>query len=247
MAIQASEIMERVQRIAQDSTSVRWPLVELRSWINDAMREIVLQKPTASAATVIATLIAGTYQTVPSGNIAILRIIRNLKSSANPRVGARAVRMVHRNILDSQHPDWHDDTIYPAAAIVKHAIFDPADPLAFHVFPANTGTGYLEITVSKTPTLVPLPADEEDYEDIAAYAVNLDLPDVYFNCILDYVLYRAYSKDAQYTGNNQRAASHYQMFANSLGMKVNIEAIANPNMSTRVEETPMTAAPLTAS
>lgn len=234
MTILASEIFDRVRRVAQDETSVRWPLVELRIWINDALREIVLQKPTASARTVVLPLVAGTYQSVPSQYISLLRVTRNLKTGANsPRIGGRAIRVVPRDILDAQHPSWHDSSVVPLSVEVKHVIFDPADPMAFYVYPGNTGSGFVEATVSANPTPVPLPALESDYEVLSAYAVPLDIQDVYANALLDYVLYRAYSKDAQYAGNAQRAAGHYQQFANSLGMKVKVDAVANPNVTTQ--------------
>lgn len=233
MAILASEIMDRAKRIIQDETSVRWPLAELRMWVNDALREIVLQKPTAHSKTIIITLQAGTYQTVPANVIALLRVVRNLKTTSETvRQGLRAIRMVSREVLDSQHPDWHDGTIIVASKIVKHVVFDQTDPKSFYVFPGNDGTGIVEAVVATSPTPVALPADPEN---IALYNIALDIDDIYGGAVLDYVLYRAYSKDAQFAGNAQRAAAHYQTFANTLGLKVQVEAVANPNVTPQNE------------
>jgi hypothetical protein len=59
---------------------------------------------------------------------------------------------------------------------------------------------------------------------------SIALNDIYANVILDYVLYRAYSKDSDYAGNAQRAANHYTAFNNSLGNRVQVEQIATPNV-----------------
>ncbi len=233
MTILASEIMDRARRIVQDETSVRWPLGELRLWINDALREIVLQKPTAHSKTVVLSMEAGTYQSLPVAYLSLLRVTRNLKTGdAQQRQGLRAIRMVPREVLDTQHPDWHDPTVTLPSKIVKHVVFDQADPKSFYVFPGNDGTGFIEAVVSATPAQI---ATQVDPENIALYAIALDIDDIYANVILDYVLYRAYMKDSQYAGNAQRAAAHYQQFANALGLKVQVEAVANPNVTPQNE------------
>ncbi len=60
---------------------------------------------------------------------------------------------------------------------------------------------------------------------------TIQIDDVYANALLDYVLYRAYSKDADYAGNAQLAVSHYQAFSNSLGVKKQNEIEQNPNLT----------------
>ncbi|MDO8312640.1 MAG: hypothetical protein Q7T25_11940, partial [Sideroxyarcus sp.] len=51
----------------------------------------------------------------------------------------------------------------------------------------------------------------------------------YGNGILDYVLYRAYSKDADYAANAQRAVGYYQVFAAALGIKDAADIKSSPN------------------
>lgn len=234
MAFQAAAIFYRVGRIIQDETNVRWPLTELVDWANDGLREIVLQKPNAKSSTVVIELEEGTYQQLPGSYMTLLRVVRNLKSaSTSPREGGRVVRVVSRDILDSQRSYWHDTSITPSTKEVKHVTFDIADPKAFYVFPPNNGTGYVEAIVSVIPN--PIPLASPDPEDITGYAVEVDIGDVYQNALMDYILYRAYSKDAQFAGNSARAAAHYQAFANSLQIKVSVEAIANPNITNRAE------------
>jgi len=216
MAVQASEILERAQTLIQDNTGVRWPLPELAGWLNDAMREVALQKPSASSSSAVLDLVAGTRQTIPVGALMLLRIVRNLESASTDgnRIGKRAIRLINRDVLDTQHPDWHDESVVPPEIQVKHFIFDETDPTSFYVYPASDGTGKVEALISQSPT--PVAATGLSLTD---YAMDLPLPDIYGNAVLDYVLYRAYSKDASFAENMDRAGFHFSAFANSLGIK----------------------------
>ena len=227
MAVTAAEIFTRVQDVIQDTTSVRWPLVELLRWLNDARDQVVLHKPSAGAATVVLDMVLGTYQTVPSTYIGLLRVVRNITAvDGDVRTGGRAIRMVQRDILDSQIPDWHSTAAVPFNDVVKHAIYDPADPLAYYVYPGNTGSGKIEAIAYKTPTPIAVPGSPTL---IASYSATIGIPDIYAGTLVDFILYRAYSKDTQFAGNAQRAQAHYQMFANSLGIKIKNEITSNPN------------------
>ena len=44
------------------------------------------------------------------------------------------------------------------------------------------------------------------------------------------MLFRAYSKDAEYAGNAERSINHYQMFVPTLTAKTTNEVSQNPNM-----------------
>jgi len=56
----------------------------------------------------------------------------------------------------------------------------------------------------------------------------MGLDDIYSNAVLDYCLYRSYSKDAEYAANAQRAAAHYQQFAQSIGIRATTDTAINP-------------------
>lgn len=62
-------------------------------------------------------------------------------------------------------------------------------------------------------------------------ATPIKLDDIYANAILDYVLYRAYSKDAEYAANASRAALHYQAFTAALGAKTQVDAGNDPHLA----------------
>jgi hypothetical protein len=224
MAVSVQSVIDRVQTTLQDTTGVRWPVVgELVLWINDAQREIALLKPDASAKNTTITLVEGTKQDIPSDGNRLLRAVRNM-SAASGGTGKRSVRLVQREVLDAQTPDWHDPLVSGDAAhtnVVKHYIYDEQNPRNFYVYPGVSGSAYLEIIYSANPSTV-------------GQGDNLDIPDIYANAVMNYVLYMAYMKDAEYAGNNQRAASHFQIFTTSVTGKGQVDALTTPNMSNAV-------------
>jgi hypothetical protein len=62
---------------------------------------------------------------------------------------------------------------------------------------------------------------------------NLSIPDIFANAIMNYVLYMAYMKDAEYAGNQQRASSHYGLFTASVTGKAQIDLVTTPNPEMR--------------
>ena len=223
MTVSVQSVIDRVQATLQDTTGIRWPVNdELVLWVNDAQREIALLKPDASATNETITLTSGTKQSIPSGGNRLLRVVRNM-SAASAGTGKRSIRLVSREILDSQTPDWHDPSVTGDAAhtsVVKHYMYDEQDPRNFYVYPGVSGNAYIEIVYSVNPATV-------------TSSDNLSIPDIYANSVMNYVLYMAYMKDAEYAGNNQRAANHYQLFTASVTGKAQVDLITTPNAESR--------------
>jgi hypothetical protein len=223
MAVSVQSVIDRVQTVLQDTTGVRWPVVaELVLWVNDAQREIALMKPDASAVNETITLATGTKQDIPTAGNRLLKVIRNM-SAASGGTGKRAVRLVDAEVLNSQSPDWHDPTVTGDAAhtnIVKHYIYEEANPRNFYVYPGVSGNAYLEIVYSSNPSTV-------------TQSDNLSIPDIFANAVMNYVLYMAYMKDAEFAGNADRANNHFQLFTASVAGKGQLDALTNPNLERR--------------
>lgn len=225
MSVTVQSVIDRVQAVLQDTTGVRWPVTaELVLWVNDAQREIALLKPDASAVNTTVTLATGTKQEIPSAGNRLLKVIRNMSASSGG-VGKRAIRLVDLSVLDSQTPNWHDPATTGDAAhtnVVKHYSYEEANPRNFYVYPGVSGNAYVELVYSANPATVTL-------------SDNLSIPDIFANAIMNYVLYMAYMKDAEFAGNQQRASSHYQLFTASVTGKGQIDAISNPNIERRAQ------------
>ena len=67
---------------------------------------------------------------------------------------------------------------------------------------------------------------------------DLSIPDIFANAVLNYVLYMAYMKDAEFAGNAQRASNHYQLFVASVTGKAQVDLLTTPNSDQRIPNQP---------
>lgn len=211
MAFTAADVMKRASTILQDADAVRWTPVELRDWLNEALRAIVAIKPNAKAGNVILDLVAGTKQTLPAEYTILSRVIRNIGAAPGNAPGNAVRVLARREILDSQIPNWH---ALPPAATVTYVWTDLMAMRDFWVVPGNTGTGRIEATVGMIPDEVPLPTNPLDIEE---YDDAVDLDDIYQPILLDFVLFRAFSKDSAAPDAAARAGTHLQLASQALG------------------------------
>jgi len=205
--LQAQHILSRVRNILQDNTGVRWTDGEMFDYLSDAQREIANLRPDATATHSNVQLATGTEQTIPTNGLRLIKVVRNMSGTADSATGARVVRIVTEDSLNSTEPSWHNPTVTGDAAHgteVKHYIFDNSDPRKFYVYPGVAGNAYVEIVYSKNPT------------SIGAATDVIQVDDIFANALINFALYRAYLKDSEYAGNQQRAASHFQLFVSSL-------------------------------
>lgn len=198
----AAYTIDKAEVILQDTTNIRWPEGELLGWFNDGQREIVMLRPDAYAQRVAHALVNGTRQQIPGAGYQLIKVVRNMGADGN--TPGRVVRKVPEEQLDASTPDWHASA---ASAVTLHYTFDIREPKTFYVYPPAIAPNTVELVYSSAPS--PLAAKTD---------VQL-LDDVYANALLDYVLYRAYSKDAESTANAQRAVAHRTAFEQSLGLK----------------------------
>ena len=207
MAIPANSIIRRVVETLQDPTSIRWPVPELVRYLNDGQREVKLHRPDTVRQTGDIALVPGSRQKLPANADKLIEIWHNKASK-------RAVQMVDRRILDDQTPGWH---ALPGSADILHYTYDPRVPTEFFVYPPASGGSSLVGAFSVNPTDIAEPADGSLYTAVVG---DVAVIDALANCLQDYILYRAYTKDSEYAGNGARAQGHYAAFANALGIEV---------------------------
>lgn len=213
----AQNLIDRVNDTLQDSTNVRWPATELLRYLNDAQREIVLLRPEASVSTSTVELTSNeTKQTLPTSGVRLLDVTRNMGAVVGTPAPGKSIRLISREVLDTQINDWHSAT---GQTEVKHYMFDPRNPKVFYVYPRTHASTKVcvELVFSSSPT------------DVALVGSTITLDDIYANAMIDFMLYRAYSKDAEYAANAGYAQQHYQSFLTSLGLKGKTDDSINPN------------------
>lgn len=194
-----------------DPTHVRWPDHELLDYINDGQREVVIYRPDASSKVVLIPLSdTNTRQEIPAAALRLLDITRNMGISGTAPGGP--VMLIGRDILDTQIPDWHSADPQDE---IQHYTYDPKTPDIFYVYPRPGHSLKVEAIVSVPPT------------DISSTAGALTISDIYANALLDYMLYRAFSKDSEYA-DPAKAVGYYKTFMQSLGVKSNVDIAMTP-------------------
>ena len=223
----AQVLMDRVATVLNDATNVRWVQQDLVRYLNDGQRETVLLKPEACVSNASAVLTASsTKQSIPATGIALVDVVRNM--GANGTTVGKVIRNVDRDVLDTLSLDWHTDAA-DAVNGIQHFTFDPRDPKHYYVYPqAPASAWYVELVCSINPADLPYGVSDN------ANTTVISLDDIYANALCDYMLYRAYSRDAE-SGNAGLAAAHYQAFANSLGVKTQNEVQRNPNAASQAK------------
>lgn len=213
--ITVASILTKVSTILQDPTNIRWPTDELVLWLNDGQREVALYKPNAFVVNNAVVCAAGTKQTLPAAALSLIDIVRNM--GTNGTTPGNSIRAVSREILDTQVPNWHSST---PSAVTKHYVYTPLDPKTYYVYPPQpaSGQGYVELVYVSAPT-------------DATSGGNITIDDIYVTPLIDYILYRAYSKDAEYANNATLAVGYYQQFQALLQGKVTAETATNPNQA----------------
>lgn len=204
MAITAQNIADKAELLLQDGTNIRWTEAEILGWINSGQREILIYKSNANPYLGVHTTAAGSKQELAAGGIQLLDVVRT--------VGGDAITAIDRRVLDVTIPGWHSQASGPA----KHYVFDERFPQYFYLYPPAAASVSIEAVWSKIPT------------DIASMAGNI-FNELYETVLLDYVLYRAYSKDSTHTANATRAQGHYQAFINALTGKTQGEVALAPD------------------
>jgi len=220
--IKVIDVVKRVEDLLQDK-NVRWPRLELQNWINESYLQIVLLRPDANSKTGTLTCAVGTRQTLATGfptALRLLDIVRNLATTSSKKV----VRLISRSVLDDQRPSWHTET---GTVNVQNYTFDPRQPKDFFVYPPALVTTQVEVVYADSPGAHALTEAQLDPTGSSTVLINLD--DTYLSSIIDWGLYRAYSKDAEYAANAQRAIAHNGAFITGLNGKTQSDVASAPS------------------
>lgn len=203
--MKVSDVISRARTLLNDTDSAiyRWSNAEMIDAINDAQKIIAVHRPDSCSADSDVTLAAGVTQTLPSGGFRLLDIICNVSSAGDQ---GRGVTLVDRRELDTYMPNWRATT---KVAQVEHFMYDARNPLKYDVYPPVLAGTKVRATYSRHPALVDEVTDD------------LTVTDVYFEHVLMFTMFRAYSKDMEFSGNAQLAAGYISLFNGLLGIKTN--------------------------
>lgn len=216
MAVSALSILKRVVDQLMDATNVRWSAAELVRYLNDGQKEILIYRPDATGTTLTVNLAAGAKQMLPEGAFKLLDVVRNTGGTK------AAVRKIDQKLLDAQLPEWYNGS---TSTVVKHYMYDVRDPRVFYVYPPAAVGAAIEVFYSVYPTAIAEPAVGAAYTTVSG---DISVNDFYSNALIDYVLFRAFAKDAEFGGNAARAQAHYAAFQNGVGVEASATAVVSP-------------------
>jgi hypothetical protein len=221
--VMAKSIIDRAAIQLTDLQSIRWTRAELLDWVSDAQSQIAVLAPSATSTVDVVELDTGTRQSLPEKAWMLLAVYRNIVLGVDFREQpGRAVQLVSRSVLDRFDPNWHNSK--PSAQTINY-LYDVQEPRTFWVYPPSNGRGMLELSYSVDPDALKLETQ------------TLTVQSVYHPAVLDYVLFRACSKDAEYAPGLQLAQGYMTSFMNSVAGKTAMEDKNTPVLINQQNQT----------
>lgn len=210
-----SDIVSRLRLVVNDADAIRWTSAELVLWINDGCRYIALKRPDSCSVNGTMSLAAGSKQSVAGLSPAGLRVLDIVRATAT----GRAIRLVDREVLDTQLPTWHA----ASQGVPTNWVFDNRDPKTFYVYPPAAANTQIELIYARNPVAL---ASESELA-----SVTLSPDDIYIDPLVNYVLYRVYGKDADFAQNAQLSAGYLAACRAALGDKTGTDAAFSPDFN----------------
>jgi hypothetical protein len=187
-ALTSTDIGTRVKRIFGDTANVQINDSDIVMWINDAMREIVMQHEGLFQTTSTLPSVAGTNQyTLPTDLLSLQEIAyRDGVSGAY-----YGLRFLSAEGLDQATPDWTDTT-----STGTPAYYARGDSGKFFIVPTpdTSVANGIQITYSKYAT---------DISGLTSTA--LPFPEYYHQTILEYCLMKAYEMDENWEATDRKS------------------------------------------
>lgn len=177
----------------------RWSTSELVRYLNAGQLALATLRPAEMAVTIPFTPEEGARQTLPDDAMALLEV----RCNSSGRM--RALTLVDRHTLEAVEPEWASST--PTATPV-HYMYGPIEPRVFYLYRPVSAQASVELTYARYPEDVPQPPDNL----LSSVTGDTALEAKWANALRDYVLYRAWAKDAEYGANANLAATYFAAF-----------------------------------
>jgi hypothetical protein len=209
--MQASAVDAGVQAVLEDASREHWTLANIYQWIYEG--ELVLAEfaPKALTQTVDITLTSREVKhALAVGHSKLIDVTHNLGSDGT--TPGRAITFTGLDRLQAVRPSWRSEE----GSYVRHFMVDERDPRTWYTWPLVASTWHVEARVIVAPAVV------------TALTDTLATDESYLPALIDYVLHRAYAKDAEEAANGQLSGAHYAAFASKIGMKIQKWAAASP-------------------
>ena len=205
--VTVGHLVDMAYEILKDDPSAPegWTKENLLNWYNLGASKTVALAPEANMIFESMRLATGVKQSIPASRIAIIDVTRNMGADGNtPGAG---ITKTDIRILTAYDRSWITAT---ASATIKN--WAPESLTAFYVSPPADGNSYVEIKVAAVPTKVVYDAGGLWQNALVGVAER------YVDAVFNWILFRAYQKDADYPGNDQRASTFHNEFLLACGI-----------------------------
>ncbi|MEC6796772.1 DUF6682 family protein [Photobacterium sp. S4TG1] len=190
-----------------DPLFVRWQKPELLYYLNEALNAVITYKPNAVVARV---------NIEAKGNPVALPDDAHMLLSVE-QIGAVRGQFTPMETLNRFYPDWRTSQGEPKCWTKA------ADELTwFWLYPTPDKATVIDVQYSQLLT--------------ATEGGELRMAITYSGMLLDFILYRAFSKDAENASEAQKAATHYQVFNAALTGKVTTDRVKQQALKQAVME-----------
>lgn len=212
-------VIDEVRRVIHDeNTPFRWGDAELIDYINAGNRQTVTILPDANTIeTIVDTLTSRVArQSLPAGGIKFIKVARNYADDGTTPQGN--VRFVEKDALDTFDPEWEyvsgkaDGDNY-----FEHYCHDGREGAVYYLYPAPAADNKrLAVVHSAVPTTMTVVGD------------TLPLADEFINAIVQYVIFRALTKESRDTLPDAFQQDLWQNYLTALGLKKEAEKEVSP-------------------
>ena len=189
-----------------DNTGAKASLVD---FCNNALRQIALNRPDATAITETILLQPGVRQLIPSPALhrsskkalSLIELVRNMGSDGD--TPGEPIFIASRDAMSAY--DWS----VAGTEIDNYAYDFKINPQVYLVYPGASATDdvYVEVTYSAEPTVIDSPEDE------------IPVPQTFAGPIMHWILYEIFSGDSS-SSNTAKAQHHMTAFYQALGVKL---------------------------
>lgn len=194
------DLLATVSRELTDEGPLRrWTQDDLVKYYNSAVAALATYRPDIFATTKTVTCVAGTRQALPVGARRLIEVERNTMG--------RKLRYCERGVLDDMDPDWMLSTGSTEAEAYS---YDETNPSIFWLYPGVAANTQVDVVASVMPEQV----------SVAQISQPLPFDLAFYTPCMDWIIYRAYMRDADDTANSMRGQMHLQAFAQYLGIKI---------------------------
>ena len=198
MALTVAQLIDDAARELQDPEHTRWSRAALLDWFNAAQRAFAEHRPDQMAQPRDLVLVAGWRQELPADALTLIDITNNANAMQ------RRITKTDLWTLDAVAGAWRSAS---PAREVQHFMLDLGSPREFLVYPP-VAAGTKVRAVLGTAAV-----------DLASEADAPSVPERWMDALRHFVLFRAWSVDAEFGGNATLAAAHRGLYNEALGIQ----------------------------